>query len=64
MNDGLYPERSVLLCSTPVPKTNEELIKRYKKRVDVGDAQAMFGLGCISMIMREMACRKIMYAKG
>ena len=30
-----------------MPKTNEELIKRYKKRVDVGDAQAMFGLGCI-----------------
>ena len=46
MNDRLYLERSVLFafCRTPVPKT---LIKRYKKRVNVGDAQAMFGLGCI-----------------
>ena len=37
---GLCP-----FCRTPAPTSEEELVKRTKKRVEVGDAQAMFDLG-------------------
>ena len=33
-------------CRTPGPTSNDEMIKRLKKRVEVGDAQAIFVLGC------------------
>ena len=38
---GLCP-----FCRTPTPDSKEELVKRTKKRVEVGDAHAMFNLGC------------------
>ena len=38
---GLCP-----FCRTPATKSNEENIRRLKKRVEVGDAYAIFGLGC------------------
>ena len=37
---GLCP-----FCRTPTPDS-DEIIERYKKRVEVGDANAMFNLGC------------------
>ena len=33
-------------CRTPAPKTDEEIIRRVRKRVEVGDAVAMYSLGC------------------
>ena len=38
---GLCP-----FCRTPTPDSKEELVKRTKKRAEVGDANAMFDLGC------------------
>jgi TPR repeat protein len=38
---GLCP-----FCRTPSPDSEEENIKRIKKRVEAGDAEAIFGLGC------------------
>jgi TPR repeat protein len=38
---GLCP-----FCRTPTPTSEEEMIEMYKKRVEVGDAEAIFGLGC------------------
>ena len=38
---GLCP-----FCRTPAPTTDEENIKRLQKRVEVGDAEAMYNLGC------------------
>ena len=32
-------------CSTPVPKTNEEIVKRVKARVELDDAEAISCLG-------------------
>ena len=37
---GLCP-----FCRTPTP-TSEEIIELYKKRIEAGDAEAMYGLGC------------------
>ena len=37
---GLCP-----FCRTPTPDSEEEITERYKKRVDAGDANAMFCLG-------------------
>ena len=34
-------------CRAKAPKTDEEILKREKKRVEVGDAQAMYELGCL-----------------
>ena len=34
-------------CRAVAPKTDEEILKREKKRVEVGDAQAMYELGCL-----------------
>jgi len=33
-------------CRTPPPYSGEEMIKRYKKRMDLNDAEAIFILGC------------------
>jgi len=33
-------------CRTPIPETEEELIKRVMKRVELSDAQAIYELGC------------------
>ena len=38
---GLCP-----FCRTPTPTSDEEAIERYKKRTELGDAEAMCGLGC------------------
>ena len=38
---GLCP-----FCRTPAPTTNEESIIQIKKRVEIGDAEAIYGLGC------------------
>ena len=38
---GLCP-----FCRTPTPTSEKELVKRTKKRVEVGDAGAMLNLGC------------------
>ena len=38
---GLCP-----FCRTPTPSTDEELLKQCKKRVEIGDAHAMYNLGC------------------
>ena len=37
---GLCP-----FCRTPTPTTDEEMIEQYKKRIETGDAEAMYGLG-------------------
>ena len=37
---GLCP-----FCRTPAPDSEKELVKRIKKRVEAGDAEAIFGLG-------------------
>ena len=33
-------------CRTPAPTSDEEMIKHYKKRVEVDDAEAIYNLGC------------------
>ena len=38
---GLCP-----FCRTPTPTSEEEMIEMYKKRVEAGDANAIFNLGC------------------
>jgi TPR repeat protein len=38
---GLCP-----FCRTPTPCSDQEMIERIKKRVEVGDADAIFNLGC------------------
>ena len=38
---GLCP-----FCRAPTPTTNEETIIQVKKRMDIGDAEAIYGLGC------------------
>ena len=37
---GLCP-----FCRTPTPTTDEEMIKQYKKRMEIGDASAIYNLG-------------------
>ena len=34
-------------CRTPEPTSDEEMIKRLKKRIEAGDTYAIFGLGCL-----------------
>ena len=38
---GLCP-----FCRTPTPETGEALIDQVKKRVEIGDAQAIYNMGC------------------
>ena len=38
---GLCP-----FCRTPAPDTDEEVVEWAKKRIELGDADAMYGLGC------------------
>ena len=38
---GLCP-----FCRTPTPTTDKEVVERAKKRMELGDADAMYGLGC------------------
>ena len=38
---GLCP-----FCRTPTPTSDEEVLKRTKKRAEVGDAKAIYNLGC------------------
>ena len=33
-------------CRTPAPCSDQEMIERIKKRIDAGDAEAIFSLGC------------------
>ena len=33
-------------CRVPVPTSDEEMIERYKKRIKMDDAVAMYSLGC------------------
>ena len=33
-------------CRTVAPKSNEEVLERMKKRIEAGDAQAIYTLGC------------------
>ena len=33
-------------CRTPAPSSDDDVINRLEKRMGVGDAQAMYGLGC------------------
>jgi tetratricopeptide (TPR) repeat protein len=33
-------------CRAPTPKTDEEIVKRLEKRMELNDAQAMYNLGC------------------
>ena len=39
-------EKTCPFCRTPAPTSDKENIKRLKKRMEVGDAQAMYNLGC------------------
>ena len=39
-------EKQCPFCRTPRPTSNEEEIKTLKKRAEVGDVEAIFGLGC------------------
>ena len=38
---GLCP-----FCRTPTPTSDKEMIEQYKKRMELGDAQAIYNLGC------------------
>ena len=40
-------EKKCPFCRTPPPSSDEERIKRIMKRVEVGDAQAIYNLGCL-----------------
>ena len=39
---GLCP-----FCRTPTPTSDKEMMKMVRKRVEVGDAEAIYGLGCL-----------------
>ena len=39
-------EKKCPFCRTPVPTSIEEINERLQKRVEVGDAEAIFTLGC------------------
>jgi len=39
-------EEKCPFCRTPVHTTDKELVERYKKRMEVNDAEAIFTLGC------------------
>lgn len=47
-NEGnVIAEKTCPFCRTPNPITNEELIKRYEKRMELNDATAIYTLGVI-----------------
>jgi len=39
-------EEKCPFCRTPEHTTNEEIVERYKKRIEVNDAEAIYTLGC------------------
>ena len=39
-------ENKCPFCRTPTPTSDKEMTEMYKKRIEVGDANAIFGLGC------------------
>ena len=39
-------EEKCPFCRTSVPSTDKEIIEMYKRRVEVGDAHGIYGLGC------------------
>ena len=45
-NNGNKVEKKCPFCRVPAPKTHEEVINQLKKRMEVGDAEAMYCLGC------------------
>ena len=46
-NEGnIVTEKGCPFCRTPLPTTDAEMVEREKKRVEAGDAQAMYNLGC------------------
>lgn len=45
-NEGNIVDGTCHFCRTPTPSSEEEAIERQKERVEVGDAIAMFSLGC------------------
>ena len=40
------PDRKCPFCRVPVPVSDEEIIKRTEKRVEMDDAEAIYSLGC------------------
>ena len=38
--------KSCPFCRTPSPTSDEEMIKRYEKRVELNDANAIYSMGC------------------
>ena len=51
-NNGDKIEKKCPLCRAPTPTSDEEVMKRMQKRVEVGDAQAIYQLGvCYSQGM-------------
>ena len=49
-------------CRVPVPRSDEDLIERIKKRVEMDDAEAIRSFGCCyyAIIMGNMVCHKTM----
>ena len=45
-NRGNVVAEKCAFCRTPLPKSNGEVMERLKKRIDAGDARAIFNLGC------------------
>ena len=45
-NNGNKVEKKCPFCRAPTPTSDEEVMKRMQKRVEVGDAQAIHSLGC------------------
>ena len=45
-DQGNKVEDTCHFCRTPIPTSEEEAIKRVKKRMETGDAIAIFSLGC------------------
>ena len=39
-------EQKCAFCRTPAPCSDQEVIERIKKRIEAGDAEAIFSLGC------------------
>ena len=45
-NAKLTDDEKCAFCRTPAPESDEELIIRLMKRIEVNDAQAIYNLGC------------------
>ena len=43
--DGNAADQLCPFCRTPAPKTDDEIIKQVKKRVEMGDVEAIYNLG-------------------